>query len=58
MTLENSGKSIVVAGDSLPKAAHAIVFAINEALQAPIKYVEVAEAEAGIRQPIVKRGKG
>ena len=47
--MEYTGKSLVVAGDSLPQAAHAIVFAINEALQAPIRYVEVAEAEVGIQ---------
>ncbi len=56
--LENSGKSIVVAGDSLPKAAHAIVFAINEALEAPIKYVEVAEAEAGIEEAADRLNQG
>lgn len=53
-----SGKSLVVAGEHLPKSVHAIVFAINEALKAPVKYVAIpASADAGI-ETVVERLNG
>ena len=56
--IEFSGKSLVVAGDGLSKSAHAIVFAINEALEAPVKYVEVADAELGIQAAVNRLNEG
>ncbi|MGB0334565.1 MAG: TAT-variant-translocated molybdopterin oxidoreductase [Opitutales bacterium] len=52
------GHSLVVAGDHLPVSAHAIVFAINEALSAPVKYVELADAEAGISEAVSRLNDG
>ncbi len=56
--VEKSGKSIVMAGDHLPKEVHATVFAINEALKAPISYVEVPKAEEGIAQAVEQLNTG
>ena len=53
-----SGKSLVVAGDHLPKSVHAIVFAVNEALEAPIKYVEVPAAPEGIATAVNRLNEG
>jgi molybdopterin-containing oxidoreductase family iron-sulfur binding subunit len=52
------GNSLVVAGDHLPVSVHAIVFAINEALSAPVKYIELADAEAGISQAVSRLNDG
>lgn len=54
----NSGHAIVVAGEHLPKSVHAIVIAINEALQAPVQYFEVADAEAGIEEAAARLNEG
>ncbi len=56
--VENAGKSLVVAGENLPKSVHAIVFAINDALNAPVKYVEVATAAASIEAAAARLNKG
>ncbi len=42
--VDHAGHSIIVAGEHLPKSVHAIVIAINDALSAPINYVEVPTA--------------
>ncbi|TVP77790.1 MAG: 4Fe-4S dicluster domain-containing protein [Puniceicoccaceae bacterium] len=44
----NKGHALVVAGEHLSESVHAIVIAINQTLQAPVRYVEVPDAEAGI----------
>ncbi|MDQ8208388.1 TAT-variant-translocated molybdopterin oxidoreductase [Coraliomargarita sp. SDUM461003] len=54
----NKGHAIVVAGEHLSKSAHAIVIAINEILSAPVKYVEVADAEAGIADAVARLNQG
>lgn len=46
--VSHKGEALVIAGDHLPKSVHAIVHAINSALSAPVKLVEVAAPEAGI----------
>ena len=56
--VENAGHSIIVAGEHLPKSVHAIVIAINEALSAPINYVEVPTAEQGIATAAARLNKG
>jgi molybdopterin-containing oxidoreductase family iron-sulfur binding subunit len=53
-----SGKSLVVAGDHLPKEVHATVFAINEALKAPISYLEVPKAEEGMARAVAQLNTG
>ena len=53
-----AGHSLLVAGDHLPVSVHAIVFAINEALSAPVKYVELADAEAGISEAVSRLNDG
>ena len=47
-----------MAGDHLPKEVHATVFAINEALKAPISYVEVPKAEYGIARAVEQLNTG
>ncbi|HBR93203.1 MAG TPA: hydrogenase [Opitutae bacterium] len=54
----NKGHAIVVAGEHLSKSAHAIVIAINEMLSAPVKYVQVADAEAGIADAVARLNQG
>jgi len=54
----NKGHAIVVAGEHLSKSVHAIVIAINEALSAPINYLEVADAEAGIADAVARLNEG
>ena len=56
--VEKSGKSIVMAGDHLPKEVHATVYAINEALKAPISYVEVPKVEDGIARAVEQLNTG
>ncbi|CAA6679027.1 MULTISPECIES: TAT-variant-translocated molybdopterin oxidoreductase [unclassified Lentimonas] len=56
--VENAGHSIIVAGEHLPKSVHAIVIAINEALSAPINYVEVPTAEQGIATAAARLNQG
>ncbi len=56
--VENSGHALVVAGEHLPKSVHAIVFAINEALSAPVKYVEVPDAAPGIATAVARLNQG
>ena len=56
--VQNAGKSLVLAGEHLPKSVHAIVFAINDALNAPVKYVEVASAATGIDAAAERLNKG
>ncbi len=54
----NSGHAIVVAGEHLPNSVHAIVIAINEALHAPVNYLEVADTEAGIADAVARLNEG
>lgn len=54
----NKGHAIVVAGEHLPKSVHAIVIAINAAISAPVKYVQVADAEAGIADAAARLNEG
>ena len=54
----NKGHAIVVAGEHLPQSVHAIVIALNDALSAPINYVEVADAEAGIADAVARLNEG
>lgn len=56
--VENAGHSLVIAGEHLPKSVHAIVIAINEALSAPIKYVEVPAPAAGIAAAVARLNEG
>lgn len=55
---EHAGKSIIVAGEHLPLSVHAIVIALNDALAAPVKYVEVAAPAAGIDAAVERLNKG
>ncbi|MEO0508740.1 MAG: TAT-variant-translocated molybdopterin oxidoreductase [Verrucomicrobiota bacterium] len=45
---EYAGKALVIAGEHLPESVHALVIAINAELKAPIDYLEVPAAAAGI----------
>jgi len=54
----HKGHAVVVAGEHLPKSVHAIVIAINEALSAPVKYLEVPDAEAGIADAVARLNEG
>ena len=56
--VDHAGHSIIIAGEHLPKAVHAIVIAINEALSAPINYVEVSAAEQGIAVAAARLNQG
>ena len=56
--VDHAGHSMVIAGEHLPKSVHAIVIAINEALSAPIKYVEVPAAVAGIEATVARLNAG
>ena len=54
---ENSGYSIIVAGEHLPKSVHSIVIALNAVLSAPVKYVEVPKPELGIADAVNRLNK-
>ena len=54
----NKGHAIVVAGEHLSQSVHAIVIAINEALRAPVRYLKVADADAGIAEAVARLSKG
>jgi molybdopterin-containing oxidoreductase family iron-sulfur binding subunit len=54
----HKGHALVVAGEHLPKSVHAIVIAINEVLSAPINYVGVPDAAAGIDQAVKRLNEG
>lgn len=56
--LEHAGHSIIVAGEHLPKSVHAIVIALNEALSAPIKYIETPALEQGIADAVARLNQG
>jgi len=56
--VDNSGYSIIVAGEHLPHSVHAIVIALNDALSAPINYVVVPDAAAGIEVAVDRLNKG
>lgn len=56
--VSETGHSIVVAGEHLPKSVHAIVFAINSALDAPVSYLEVADAAPGIEMAVSRLNAG
>jgi molybdopterin-containing oxidoreductase family iron-sulfur binding subunit len=55
---DHSGHSLIVAGEHLSHSVHAIVIALNEALSAPIKYVEVPDLAAGIETAVARLNKG
>jgi len=54
----NSGQSLVVAGEHLPESVHIVVVAINEALRAPVKFLELPEPAAGIEAAAARLSKG
>ncbi len=54
----NKGHSVVIAGEHLPKSVHAIVIAINAVLLAPVNYLEVADAEAGLADAVARLNEG
>jgi molybdopterin-containing oxidoreductase family iron-sulfur binding subunit len=54
----NKGKSLLVAGSHLPESVHALVLAINEALHAPVDYVEVPAIATGIQAAAARLKKG
>ena len=56
--VENPGKSLIVAGEHLPVEVHAVVIALNEALQAPVRYVTVPEMANGIEAAVAKLNSG
>ncbi len=56
--VEKRGEAIVVAGPHLPKEVHALVFAMNEALKAPVEYIEVSKPEKGISEVVTKLNGG
>lgn len=56
--VDHSGHAIVVAGEHLSQSVHAIVMAINEKLRAPLRYVEVADAAAGVDEAVARLNSG
>ncbi len=46
--VQHAGHSIIIAGEHLPVSVHAIVIALNAALAAPLRYVEVPATVPGI----------
>lgn len=54
----NPGKALVVAGEHLPIEVHAIVIALNQALQAPVRYVSVPEKASGIEAAVARLNSG
>jgi molybdopterin-containing oxidoreductase family iron-sulfur binding subunit len=55
---EHQGKSLLVAGPHLPESVHALVLAINDVLDAPVDYVEVATTAPGIQAAAARLEKG
>ena len=55
---KNKGQSLVVAGSHLPLSVQALVVAINDAIDAPIDYVRVPKAAAGIEVVASRLAKG
>ena len=56
--LGHSGQSVIVAGEHLSPSVHAIVIALNEALAAPVKYLEVPVPESGISEAVARLNEG
>ena len=56
--LEHAGHSIIVAGEHLPQSVHAMVIVLNEALSAPVKYLEVSAREQGIAEVVARLNEG
>ncbi|MFU8848685.1 MAG: TAT-variant-translocated molybdopterin oxidoreductase [Opitutales bacterium] len=54
----HKGQSLLVAGPHLPESVHALVLAINEALDAPVDYVAVPAPAAGIKAVAARLEKG
>ena len=54
----NKSHALIIAGEHLPQSVHAIVIAINEALSAPINYIEVSDAESGIAEAVARLNEG
>ena len=52
------GKALVVAGEHLPIEVHAIVIALNQVLQAPVRYVSVPEKASGIEAAVARLNSG
>ncbi len=56
--VENFGRSLIIAGEHLPASVQAIVIVLNEALAAPVNYVEVPEREQGIEAAVDRLNNG
>ena len=56
--LEHAGHSIIVAGEHLPQSVHAIVIALNNAISAPVKYLETPALEQGISAAVARLNEG
>ncbi|MGC6455817.1 MAG: TAT-variant-translocated molybdopterin oxidoreductase [Coraliomargaritaceae bacterium] len=54
----NPGKALVVAGEHLPIEVHAVVIALNQALQAPVRYVSIPEGAATIETAVARLNSG
>ncbi len=56
--IKHAGQSLVVAGDHLPKSVHVIVHALNVALKAPVKYLEIPPIEDAIETAVARLNQG
>ena len=54
----NKSHALIIAGEHLPQSVHAIVIAINEALSAPINYIDVSDAESSIMDAVARLNEG
>ncbi|MGJ8638509.1 MAG: TAT-variant-translocated molybdopterin oxidoreductase [Opitutaceae bacterium] len=55
---DHAGHSLIVAGEHLPQSVHAIVIALNDALAAPVSYVAIPNAAAGLDKAVARLNKG
>lgn len=56
--VEHAGHSIIVAGEHLPKSIHIMVIALNQAISAPVKYLEIPLPESGISDAAARLNEG
>jgi molybdopterin-containing oxidoreductase family iron-sulfur binding subunit len=54
----HAGESIVVSGEHLPVSVQVLVIAINEALDAPVDYLEIPAPSAGLGAAVARLEKG